>query len=161
MAGVDSTAPAPDPGPGSGLRLYSAHNRIFNVIGLVGGAVIAAAVAVIAHSWPVRVPAGLVALGLAAWAVRGGLVGVACTEQAVVLRELSRTRRVRWDDLLEIGVRTDRHFKITSPELRIYGTGRGRRLAAMSLASKRPDVTDRQVATLTEQWHSRVADSTG
>jgi hypothetical protein len=164
MAAVDSSVAANGADPADGPRLYSIHNRVLNAVGMVGGSAVAVAVALCAGSWLVRVAALVIAAGLLAWAVRGGLVGVACTPQALVVRELSRTHRVRWDDLTDIGVRADRRFKITAPELRLYNeetSEHGRRLSAMSLADKDPGVVDRHVATLTGQWHSRVADSSG
>ncbi len=145
-------------------RLYSVHNRVFNVIGMAGGAVIAAAVAVLTGAWPVRLVAGLIAVGLLAWAVRGGLVGVRWDDDEVVIRELSRTRRVPWRDVVDVRLRTDRRFKVTVPELRVHTdeTRRGGgRVAAMALASKREETTKAHVDTLAEQWHAHVADSSG
>jgi hypothetical protein len=162
MAAVDST---PEPAtPGGPVRLHSWHNRIFNALGMLGGAIIAVVVALLVGPWWVRVLAGLVALALLAWGVRGLLVGVVCTEEQVVIRELTRTHRVPWGDVLGVVVRVDPRFKLSAPALIVYADEarrdrRGGRLAAMSLAAKHRPVVEKRVQTLTEQWEAHVADS--
>jgi hypothetical protein len=163
MAAVDST---PDPAaPGGGpVRLHSWHNRIFNALGMLGGAVIAATVALLAGAWWLRAFAGLVTLALLAWAVRGLLVGVVCTQEQVVVRELTRTHRIPWGDVLGVTTRVDPRFKLAAPALIVYADEarhdrRGGRLSAMSLAAKHRPVVDGRVRTLTEQWEAHVADS--
>jgi Bacterial PH domain len=132
------------------VRLYSLHNRIFNVIGLAGGAVIAFLVAGLNGLWPVQVLAALVTVGLGAWAVRGARVGVECGPQELVIRELSRTHRIRWADVESVRTRSVARFKITAPEL-VISTEKGNgtaRISAMSLAHKNPAVVKRHVDTL-------------
>jgi hypothetical protein len=172
MTGVNSSSTPDGPvdsgsGPGDGtVRLYSAHNRIFNGLGMFGGAVVAGVVAVVTHGWLVRVVAALISLGLFAWAVRGALVGVVCTADRLVVRELTRTHTLPWGDVLGVTVRVDPRFKITAPAFMVYADEaragrRGGRVSAMSLADKRRRVVEEYVRTLTDQWQAHVADSSG
>jgi hypothetical protein len=148
--------------PGADPRLRSLHNRVFNVLGMAGGALVAALIAVAAPGWPVRVVAALAALALAGWAVRGARVGVVCAPEHLVVRELTRTRRVPWGDVLDVSVRSVPRFKIFAPELHVAVADpgpSGGRLSVMSLADKQRPVVERRVATLTDTWQARVADS--
>lgn len=162
MAAVDST---PDPAaPGDPVRLHSWHNRIFNALGMLSGAVVTVVIALLAGPWWVRGLAVAATLGLLAWGVRGLLVGVVCTEKQVVIRELTRTHRVPWGDVLGVTIRVDPRFKLSAPALIVYADEarrdrRGGRLSAMSLAAKHRPVVERRVRTLTEQWEAHVADS--
>jgi hypothetical protein len=151
---VTASFPLSDTAP---VRLRSLHNRIFNVIGLAGGAVIALLVAVLSPAWPVQVLAALIAVGLAAWAVRGARVGVECGPDGVVIRELTRTHRIRWADLELVRVRSVARFKITAPELVVSTEDElgSARISAMSLASKKPEVVERHVHTLDDLLQTR------
>ncbi len=144
--------------------IRSIHNRIYNVAGMVGGAVIAALFVVFAHSLVVRIVAGLIGLGLLAWAVRGARVGIECEPEQLVIREMTRTHRVPWDEVLGVTTRYDPRFKILAPAVMVYadeahGGRRGGRLSAMSVADKKRPLIEGRVRTLTEQWRAHVADS--
>lgn len=170
MAGVTDTPDLPaSPGaaadPDATVVVRSWHNRVYNIIGMVGAAVLAGLFVVYNQHWPVKVVAALAAVGFLAWAVRGARVGVECRPDELFIREMTRTHRVPWGRVAGMSIRTDPRFKIVAPAVVLHqdeatANRRGGRLSAMSLADKKRPLVEARVRTLTEQWQRHVADST-
>jgi len=137
----------------------SRHNRIFSAVGMALGAAFCAQLAVRLHAPGWRVAALVAALGLAAWTVRAALIGVVCTGEHLLIRDLSRSRRLSWSQVQSVIYRANaRHYG--SPVFVLVDfDARGRtRVPAMCLVSKDPATTRAWVEQL-EELRTRVAHS--
>ncbi len=141
------------------IVVHSPHNRFYSALGMALGAGACALVWVRTESLWWRFVAVLVGLGLAAWAIRGGRIGVVCTRERVLIRELTRSRRLDWAQVQSVTVRANRR-RMAAPVFVLNDFDqRGRtRVPAMCLVSKKQAVAQRWAEQL-EAHRARVAGS--